>query len=264
MAGKNRGAAPITENEYAKELLHILKTNSAPGLNDFTMLLVQVNAMQKQLNTAVRELAAMRRDLAEAEKRNHPIRNAMQKAVAVMKERVAALRDKLAGLKQAVIDGCKKAVAAFKEKGVAALDGIARFFNVRPVLEAIHADAEKAAQAADRAISNIDKAGARFHEAGRNLKNAGRALSGKQPVLEAKPNGKAVKIFTVPFRAASISFNVIGNHAAYAVKKLEHLEERAAARKPPIKEVMRECGEKAARENRAAPKREQARTSPEL
>lgn len=264
MAGQNRGAAPIAENDHVKDLLFILRLEKDPRLYELTAFLGQISDMQKQLDTAVQELSAMRRDLAEMEKRNHPIKNTLQKAVIGAQHRVLELRDKLDGLKNAVIDGCKNAVAAFQEKGIAALDRITKFFKVRLALWEIHKTANQAAHTVGRAIDNIKTAGARFHEAGRNLKNAGRALSGKEAIQETKPNGKTLKALTTPFRAAHACFKGIENHAALAVNKLNRLEEKAAARKPPIKEVIQECTEKAERENRATQKRKTGQDSPEL
>lgn len=264
MPNANREAVPVTENEYVAELLAILKNNNSPDHYSVTALLGQIAEMQKQLGATLQELAAMRRDLAEVEKQSHPIRNTMQKAVIGMQARALDLRDRLGELKAAVIDGCKKAVEAFKEKGLAALDGIARFFKVRPILEAIHAGAEKSAQAADRAIVNIEAAGMRYHEAGRNLKNVGRALMGKDDISEATPNGKAINALTAPYHAARVSFNKIGNRTAVMAKDLKRLEEKAAVRKPRVKTLLKKYKKVIERESREAPKREAARTSPEL
>jgi len=206
----------------------------------------------------------MRRDLAEAQKNNHPIKNALQKAVITMQAQVLDLRDKLGELKQAVIDGCKNAVQAFKEQGVAALDGIARFFKIRPILEAIHAGAAKAAQSADQTVNRIETVSAQYHEAGRHLKNAGLALTGKETVQEAKPNGRVSKTFTAPFRAVRACFAGIGNHAAVAAKSMKRLEDKASERKPSIKKEMEKYNEQIAREGRDAPNRARTKPNPEL
>ena len=73
--------------------------------------------MEKQLDAAVTELAAMRQELKMAQEQNHPIKNTLQKTVIAMQGQVLDLRDRLAELKQHVIDGCKKAITDFREKG---------------------------------------------------------------------------------------------------------------------------------------------------
>ena len=239
----NTATAPIKENAYVIELLGILKANQSPSMNDFNAMLNHVVAMENQLAEAVKQLEAMRRDLAEAEKYRHPIKNSMQKAVIAMQAHVLDLRDKLAEVKTAFINGCKNALAAFKEKGISALDNIARFFKVKPILEAMHTGANKAAQAADRAVANIEAISKRYHEAEMHLKNAGRALSGKEALTEANDPGIIAKTFAAPFRATRACFKSIRNNAVAAVGKLKRLEERAAE-KTSIKKDMEKYNKK--------------------
>lgn len=239
----------ITKNTHVAELLAVLNRDS-PEWYGLNILLGQIAGIQKQLDTAVHELAEVRRSLAGAQQRNHPAKMALQKAEEAMRQYVSGLREKLQRLKEAVAAGCKNAFAAFREKGNAALAHLSRFFKVQPILETIRSDAEKAAKTAEQAISAVEAAGARYHEAGRNLRNAGRALSGKSGITETKPNGKAVRGMAAPFRAARSCFKGIGKHTEAALKRLKQLEEKAA--KPPrIKKILRECGKQAERENRS-------------
>ena len=136
--------------------------------------------MKRQLDVAIGELAAMCHELSEAQ--NHPIKNAMQKTLVVMQSQVLDMHDKLSELEQGIVDGCKNAVAAFKEQGISALDNIARFFKVRPMLEAIRSGLDGSIQYDNRAIAKIEAISAEYHEAGRHLKNMGRAMLGKEAV----------------------------------------------------------------------------------
>lgn len=141
MAEQN--TAPLLENTHVKELLAIIRENNAPSMQDFLAVLGQIGAMERQLDAAVRELAAMRRELNEAREQAHPVKTALKIAVETLDKNVAALRERLDAVKQRVIEGCKNAVAAFREKGISALDNIARFFKVRPVLESMRDDLNK-------------------------------------------------------------------------------------------------------------------------
>lgn len=265
MPKTRKTAALIMEDDAVIELLSILKANNSPSVKDFTALLGHVTVMEKQLDSAVAELAAMRRDLAEMEKHRHPLKNVMQKAVIVMQGQVLELRDKLAELKQSIINGCRNTVAVFKEKGISALDSISRFFKVRSILEAIHTGADKAAQSADRVVSNIEAASVRYHDAELHLKNAGRALTGKEAAQEVKSSGKVAKTFSAPFRATFACFKGIGTHAAIAANKLRGLEERAAEhKKPSVKKTMEELNRQITEKERAAPNRDWPAPSTEL
>lgn len=129
MAKAKTTAEPIMDNEHVKELLAVLREHNSPSTKDFLSVLNQVGAMEKQLEAAVKELAAMRHELKTAQEQNHPVKTALQKAVIVMQGQVLDLRERLSELKQNIIDGCKNAVTAFKETGISTLDNVARFFK---------------------------------------------------------------------------------------------------------------------------------------
>lgn len=201
MAKTKTNTEPIMDNEHVKELLAILTENNSPSTKDFISVLNQVGAIEKQLETAVKELATMRQELKIAQEQNHPVKTALQKAVIVMQGQVLDLRERLAELKQSIIDGCKSAIAAFKEKGISALDNVARFFKVRPILESMRDILTKDIQVDDRAIARIEAISTEYHQAGRHLKNMSRAMLGKEALQEVKQPGKLAVVISAPFRA---------------------------------------------------------------
>lgn len=98
MAKGKTVAAPIMENEHVKEFLAILRENNTPSTQDFLAVLNQVGAMERQLDAAVKELAAMRRELNEAREQAHPVKTALQIAVKTldnMQIMASELSDKL-------------------------------------------------------------------------------------------------------------------------------------------------------------------------
>ena len=248
---------PIMDNEHVKELLSIMEANNLSTMKDMLDILNQVGAMERQLDAAVAELAAMRRELAEAQAQNHPVKTAMQKAVIAMQGQVLDLRDKLAELKQNVIDGCRNAVAAFKEKGISALDNIARFFKIKPVLENMRDSLNKNIQFDDKAIAKIEAVSAEYHEAGRHLKNMGRAMLGKEAVTEVTAPGKLAAAVAAPFRAERSHFVSMKKNVEAAIGSMTRLEERA--RKPSIKQTMQTLNEQIAQAKKDAPAAERPR-----
>ena len=257
MGRPKKAAAPLLENEHVKELLSIMEANNVPTMKDLLDIIGQVGAMEKQLDAAVNELQSMRRDLAEAQAQNHPIKTALQNAVITMQGQVLDLRDKLAELKQNVIDGCKNAVAAFKEKGISALDNITRFFKIKPILENIRDSLGKNIRFDDKAIAKIEAVSAEYHEAGRHLKNMGRAMLGKEAVTEAKTPGKLAAAIAAPYRAERSCFVSMKRSAEAAIRKMERLEEKA--RKPSIKQTMQTLNEQIAQAKKDAPAAERPR-----
>ena len=250
MARGKTATAPIQENEHVKELLAILLENNSPSMKDFHAVLNQVEAMERQLDAAVKELAAMRRELNEAREQSHPVKNALQNAVKTMEKNVIVLRERLETVKQNVIEGCKNAVAEFKEKGVAALDNIVRFFKVRPILEAMHGELNKNIQFDDKAIAKIVAVSAEYHEAGRHLKNMIRTMAGKEAIQEAKSIGKLAKTLEAPFRAERFWHISMKRSVETALNKLSRLEERA---KPSIKKAIQTHKEQIKQTEKDAP-----------
>ncbi len=246
-------AAPIMENEHVKELLAILKEQKAPSTKDFLGVLNQVGAMEKQLDAAVTELAAMRQELKEAQEQNHPVKTALQKAVIAMQGQVLDLRDKLSELKQSVIEGCKNAVTAFKENGITALDNVIRFFKIKSMLENMRDNLTKNIQYDDKTIAKIEAISTEYHEAGRHVKNMGRVMLGKEAVQEAKPPGKLAMVISAPFRAERSCFAAMKKSAEKAIDTMTGLEERAAEKKPSIREAIETHKKQAEQEKKDAP-----------
>lgn len=255
--GKSKTPAePIMENEHVKELLAILREKNAPSAKDFLAVLNQVGAMEKQLDSAVKELAAMRQELKTAQEQNHPVKTALQKAIIVMQGQVLDLRERLTELKQNIIDGCKSTVAAFKEKGISALDNVARFFKVRPILEAMRDNLNQNIQHDDKVIAKIEAISTEYHQAGRHLKNMGRAMLGRDSIQEVQPPGKLAAVISAPFRAERSHLAAMKKSVENALGAMARLEERA---KPSIQKAIQTHNEKIAQEKKEAPTVERPR-----
>lgn len=68
-----------------------MQENNASSTKDLLAVLNQVATMEKQLDAAVKELAAMRQELKTAQEQNHPVKHALQKTVIVMQGQVLDL-----------------------------------------------------------------------------------------------------------------------------------------------------------------------------
>jgi len=255
--GKSK-SPPLMENKHVKELLSIMESNNLSTMKDLLYIIGQVGAMERQLDNAVKELAAMRRELAEAQAQNHPIKTVLQKAVIIMQGQVLDLRDNLAELKQNIIDGCKNAVSAFKEKGISALRNIADFFKLRPGLEALRDNLSKSIKLDEAAMAKIEAVSAEYHEAGRHVKNMGRALVGKESVTEAKAPGKLAAAIAAPYRAERSCLMAAQRHVNAAIGSLSRLDQ-TTERKPPIMETIQKFNEQIAQAKKDAPAVERPR-----
>jgi ElaB/YqjD/DUF883 family membrane-anchored ribosome-binding protein len=263
MSGKKDGQSrPIIENEHVKELFDILRENQISA-KDLTVMLGSVAAMESQLDRAMGELTAMRQELASLrEERGHPVRAALSGSVASLETHVAETRSKLERLKDAVVSGCRNAVAAFKRTGLSALDNVARFFHLKPVLQELSGSLDSLIKANDRSIARIEAVSAEYHTAGRHIKNFGRVLAGKEPIQEIKPNGKLAGLLEAPFKLIRNLRTDVKRDVDRVAAALDRLEKGAAAldAKPSVLEGIRQAKQEKAAEQagREAPKRDRA------
>jgi hypothetical protein len=219
----------ITDQKDVKELLGILRENniSAP---DLIGVINHVAAMERELGKAAADLSAMRRELAELrEESGHPIRTALQNAAKGLTAKIKSARSALSTLKDKIIGGCKRAVTAFKEGGVTALNNLSSFFDIRGELTAARDSINDAIRYNESQMSKIDKAAEAYHEAGRAIRNIGRSLRGDEPVPAIKPNGKLARLIEGPFRNEHRRLNrSLGrvNKALACIDRLEKAAER--------------------------------------
>jgi len=184
-------------------------------------------AIEGQLATAIKEISAMRTQLAEAEAKNHPIKATLQKSVIASKEQATTLRNKLKSLKQNIIESCKKAISVCKDKGVSVLNDVVEFFGIKPALESLQNSLNEGIDKNNKTIAKIEKISQEYHSTGMHLKNIGRAFVGKESIQEAKPVGKLAKAFTSPYRAEKKCFESIKNYVSSAINTIDKLEKAA-------------------------------------
>lgn len=233
-----------------RELLSVMAANNVPGQRDMAAMLQQIAGLENQLNAAVEELAAMRRELAQA--RENPVKRTLAKAVKALEQNVATLRERLDGLKQAVVDGCKKALAAFREQGVSALAHTAEFFHIRPALQAVGRELDKAISHDEKALAVIETASREYHEAGFHLKNALRAVTGREALSGPKSPGALARALAAPLKAERALLTSMKNQTVGAAAHLGRLEE--AAERPSVRKTVEELNAKIAQERQGQEK----------
>ena len=251
-------AMPLRDNSAVKELMGILRGNNMDKqLKDFSELISHVDTMESQLSKVLGELNGVRKQLDEIKDKQHPIRTACMKMLNSLQASVKEAQTKLNELKSAIIDGAKNAISAFKEKGIAALNGIMNFFKVNKSLNAVRNSVDRSIASAGKSIAKIETMSTEMHSAGSHMRNIGRALVGKETKNEVKENGKIMKVVQAPFRATKATMSGIKKALSAMIGKLENLDltarqnrEKATAKKeqkpsilanvqnfkPPVKE----------------------------
>jgi hypothetical protein len=216
--------APLMENQYVQELFSIMQDNGkdTKGLAE---LIGRVGEMEGFVTRAEQKIADMKSQLAEMkEAQGHPVRTALQSAIKALETKVAEVKERISELKTAIIDGCKTAVEAFKEKGAAALSGIAKFFHIKSALKAIDKTADSDIATCDRAVANINKFAQNYHEVGRGVKNMGLIIIGREPVDQKKENGKLAAAMALPYKAHKAALNGIKKAIGAMEKGLAQLD----------------------------------------
>ena len=259
---------PLAENQYVQELFSVLKDNGrdATGL---AALIGHVSEMESFVKRSEDRIAEMKSQLAEMkEAANHPVRTALQNTVRNLESKVAEIKEQIGELKASIIEGCKNAVAAFKEKGASALDKLASFFKIKDGLQGLQKSIDKAVSIDDKAIARIGAYAKEYHTAGQALKNMARIAVGKEPIDAKKEAGKLAKAIAAPYRADRAILLAMRKSAGKALAKLDQLEtgvaarhaEREIAKKPSLLGELQKNIEAVEQMKREAPIQERAKT----
>jgi hypothetical protein len=219
---------PLYENPYVRELFVILQDNGR-DTTGLSALLGHVSEMENFVKRAEEKISDMKSQLAEMKDvQNHPVKTALQKAIKTLENTVAVMKERINELKARIVEGCKNAVAAFREKGISALDKLASFFHIKDAFKALDKCAKENVAVCDKSISHTTAYYAEFYKASRAIRNMGRILSGKEPLPPQSETRRLEKAATAPCRAEKAINLKISELASAAAKRLEQLETTAA------------------------------------
>jgi cob(I)alamin adenosyltransferase len=227
----SENATPLAENQYVKELFSILQDNGRDS-SGLSALLGHVNEMENFVKRAEDRIAEMKSQLADMkEVQNHPVKAYLQNAIKTLEHKVADVKERLGDLKANIIEGCKNAVTAFKEKGINALDKLASFFHIKQDLQDWKKGIDGAIKADDRAVAKIEAFASEYHSAGRAIKNMARVAVGKELIDAKKEAGKLAKTAAAPYKAQKSALTGLRKSIDKAITRLERLENSAAEKK---------------------------------
>ena len=227
----SENGTPLSENQYVKELFSILQDNGRDS-SGLAALLGHVSEMESFVKRAEDTISTMKSQLAEMkEVQNHPVKTALQNTIKTLELKVAEVKERLSELKNSIVEGCKNAVAAFKDKGVAALDRLASFFRIKNGLQDWKKNIDGVIKHDDKAVAKIEAFAGEYHSAGRAIKNMARVVVGKQPISAKKEAGKLAKALSAPYKAQKAALTGLGKTIDKMIDSLDGLESRAAARR---------------------------------
>ena len=191
-------------------------------------LIYHVNQMEAHITQTTTEIQMMKSQIAEMrEIQKHPIKHALQSTVATLETMVKNMQGQLSKLKVDIVEGCKKAVTAFKQGGISALDKLASFFNVKDGLQGIRNGINKEINQCDKTLTMINTFAGEYHATGLHLRNMGRAVIGKEPLDKQKEIGKLAKAVGAPARAEKSCLLAFRKCVDNAIGSLGQLEKGA-------------------------------------
>ena len=227
----SKNGMPLQENQYVAELFAILRDNGK-DTSGLSALIGNVNEMEKYIKRAEDAISGMKSLLSEIkEVKDHPFKQHLQNGIKNQERKITAIKERLTELKSDIVEGCKKAVTAFKEKGAKALNNIVSFFGVKEGLKDWKKDVESGIHSNDKTIDKITSFANEYHSAGKAVRNMARIAVGKQTVDTQKEAGKLAKTVAAPYKAQNAALTGLINTIDKAVKGLERLEDRASAKK---------------------------------
>jgi uncharacterized coiled-coil DUF342 family protein len=257
----------LIDNPHVRELFSIL---NAKGRNTTVLseLINSVSAMERQLDAAAKGLESVQRELsAIREERSHPLKTLFEKTTRSLLTKIKGLRTRISAIKNGIINGCKKAVDAFRDKGTVALNNLAGFFEIKQNLLAERAEIKACINEARASVEKIESAAEQFHSAGRAIKNIGRSLRGKETIPAIKPNGKLARLIEAPYRREISRLTRSLRSVNKSLASLDKLETAAAKvaenNRPSVRDTMKRL-QKQLDEGRNAPGKPKTKAKEEV
>ena len=221
------GQANLYENEHIKELFAVLNDNGK-DTSALGALLGYVHDMEQFVKQAESGIVDMKCQLGEMrEIQKHPIKHALQNTISSLGSTLKTVKSQLSKLRANIIAECKKAVSAFKQTGVSALDKLASFFHIKDGLLAVKNSIDKEINMCNKTLAQIDSFAFEYHTAGLGLKNMARVAVGLEPKDKQKEIGKLAKAVGAPARAEKSCLVKCRKSIDMAISKIEKLERDA-------------------------------------
>lgn len=259
----NENGIPLAQNQYVQELFETLY-ESGRDASGLVALLGHVSDMESFVKRAEEALSDMKAQLADMkEVQNHPVKTALQNAITSLEKKVAEVKVQLSELKNSIVEGCKTAVAVFKEKGAAVLDKLAVFFHIKDSTQAWQRSIDGIIKTDDKALAKIEAFAVQYHSAGLAVKNMARVAVGREPLDAKKETGKLVKALAAPYKTQKNAVTGLRNSLDKVIASLDALDAKTAEKQ--AERVMEKKPSLLARleANKARVKEQQEREVPE-
>lgn len=231
----------LQQDKTIAELLDILKASQRSKELETMMALVNhVNAVEHRLETVLNELETVKQRLEPANV-PEPVKQAHKGVVETMQKHIHQLQDKLAGIRNKIVQAAEKAVDNFKQTGKIGLDTVLKGLHIHESLERMEKSCQKSAQMADQSRQRLDNANLALRSTGTQIRNIGRALTGKELLSPRQENGRFANAVTAPLKTQLKVYHELSAMTHKAITKLERFSQdvqRGKGEKPSVKQAL--------------------------
>lgn len=238
-------SVPLMEQEQLQELLQILEDNGMKEEKKQVMGLAQyLDTMDEQLGAVLTELKEVKEQLGEI--KDSGIKAAALRVVTRVEGKIQEAKSQVHVIKEKFMEGVKKTVETFHQKGVLALAKTIDFLGIQKGIQKIHTHLEQSILAADRGMDRLGNIADEMHEVKTHIGNIGRELAGKErkkTTVRDVEKGSVFQMQKTLFHAIGV-MNGMKQRTETALQRVEGLSVKAGAlKKPSIRESLKSLRE---------------------
>lgn len=238
-------SVPLMEQEQLQELLQILEDNGMKEEKKQVMGLAQyLDTMDEQLGAVLTELKEVKEQLGEI--KDSGIKAAALRVVTRVEGKIQEAKSQVHAIKEKFMEGVKKTVETFHQKGVLALAKTVDFLGIQKGIQKIHTHLEQSILAADRGMDRLGNIADEMHEAKTHMGNIGRELAGKERKKTTARDVEKGPVFQMQktlFHAMGV-MNGMKQRTEIALQRVEGLTVKAGSlKKPSIRESLKSLRE---------------------
>lgn len=238
-------SVPLMEQEQLQELLQILEDNGMKEEKKQVMGLAQyLDTMDEQLGAVLTELKEVKEQLGEI--KDSGIKAAALRVVTRVEGKIQEAKSQVHVIKEKFMEGVKKTVETFHQKGVLALAKTVDFLGIQKGIQKIHTHLEQSILAADRGMDRLGNMADEMHEAKTHMGNIGRELAGKErkeTTARDVEKGPVFQMQKTLFHAMGV-MNGMKQRTETALQRVEGLTVKAGSlKKPSIRESLKSLRE---------------------
>lgn len=253
-------SAPIGEQPHLKEFFKLLNENGQKQeAAEFSALLSQFAAMEKQYETVLAELTQVREQLDKLHAGDY--KTAAIKDTQHIQSGVSQAKEQLTGLKADLTQRIKNAVTAVKQHGISALNKAFDFLGVKIALSGMKENLQSSIESAQKSIDRINGIGSELHALNEHTKNLGRVLTGKEAKeLTARNEDKGILAAVAkPIKRQKATLEGMAKSVDKAIARVERLEQAAARGKdkPSIRQELKAAKKPETTKKQTAPQKSQ-------